>query len=378
MGLLSPSLVPIDVLHVSEPSERESQVPEAETPTLVMSAAERFCQWLDDPGDIHNAYISTSRDVVWAESERIAGRAAKVPELFSLAGITVGVKDNICTELYPTRMGSPLWVSRGGFDARIVATLRDRGALIVGKTQTAEFAVHDAPETTHPLYPERQVGTSSSGSAVAVAVGSCDVALGTQTAGSIARPGSFVGVRYIKPTFGLLPRTGVLKTTDDFDTVGLMGRRFGIISATLREVIPDQSNHPLLRTGLSSQRGERHRWLIPLIHGEEEIDPLYEAQLRAVVGQHSRMDEEVSLLDIPTELVMLVRRAHHVVYAWNIHYYLHEELAEEQRNLAVRELFVEIGLQQRDGHQHRQAQAQRQHDGHRRRARPIEVGERQA
>lgn len=314
---------------------------EPDASTSVMSAAAKFCQWLESPGDIHHAFSSTSRAVILAESERLAELAAKRPELMSLAGITVGVKDNICTEMYPTRMGSPLWISRGGFDARVVATMRDRGALIVGKTQTAELAVHDAPDTTHPLYPERQVGTSSSGSAVAVAVGSCDVALGTQTAGSIARPASFVGVRYIKPTFGLLPRTGVLKTTDDFDTVGLMGRSIDIISTTLRATIPDESNHPILRAALGTQRRDPRRLLIPQLHGDKELSPAYEVQLRAIVDQHPEIDGDVSLLEIPTELVMSVPHAHHVVYAWSIHYYLHEELAEERRSLAVRELYLE-------------------------------------
>lgn len=306
----------------------------------IKAAAANFCQWLEETGDIYGAYVSTNTTTVMIEAERLAFIATKRPDLMTLAGLTVGVKDNICTEMYPTYMGSPSWLARGGFDARVIATMRDRGALIVGKTKTAELAVHDAPDTAHPFYPKRQVGTSSSGSAVAVAVGSCDVALGTQTAGSIARPASFVGVRYIKPTYGLLPRTGVLKTTDDFDTLGLLGQKFSVLESVLRETIPDQSNHPLLQAGLAAQGPSSNRIVIPTRHGEHELDRSYEFQLREVLNRFEDIVADIEYLRLPQDLVQRTRQAHQVVYAWSIRYYLHEELAHELRNLAVRELYL--------------------------------------
>lgn len=141
----------------------------------------------------------------------------------ALLGVPIGVKDAYNTALFPTQMGSTSWGNpTPGNDARLVHQLRLEGAIIAGKTVTAEFATHELTQrrTRHPLDPTRIPGTSSSGSAVAVAIGMVPLALGTQTAGSIIRPASFTGVCGMKPSYGLLPRTGVLKTTDTLDTMG--------------------------------------------------------------------------------------------------------------------------------------------------------------
>src|SRR5258706_16123921 len=94
----------------------------------------------------------------------------------------------------------------------------------MGKTVTAEFAVHSPGKTLNPAAPDRLPGTSSTGSAVAVACGMVPIALGTQTGASITRPASYVGVIGFKPSFGLVPRTGVLKTCDTLDTIGWHAR----------------------------------------------------------------------------------------------------------------------------------------------------------
>lgn len=138
-----------------------------------------------------------------------------------LWGLPIGIKDIYNTFDMPTQMGSPLWKDfTPGNDARIVHYLRRNGALIFGKTTTAEFAVHYQTKTRNPHDLSRSPGTSSSGSAVAVAANMVPVAFGSQTAGSISRPASYCGVYGYKPTFGVLPRIGVLKTTDSLDTLG--------------------------------------------------------------------------------------------------------------------------------------------------------------
>lgn len=135
--------------------------------------------------------------------------------------IPVGVKDIYNTRDFPTQMGSPLWKDfTPGNDARAVYHLKRQGAVVVGKTVTAEFAVHTLDKTLNPYDVEKTPGTSSSGSAVAVTLGHVPLATGSQTAGSIVRPASFCGVYGMKPSFGLIPRTGTLKTTDSLDTLG--------------------------------------------------------------------------------------------------------------------------------------------------------------
>ncbi|NBI85258.1 amidase [Lachnospiraceae bacterium] len=144
-------------------------------------------------------------------------------EIRALLGIPIGVKDIINTYDYTTEMGSPLWKGfEAGNDARVVAQLKGEGAFVAGKTVTAEFAVDALTATRNPFDKSKTPGTSSSGSAAAVALGLVPVALATQTAGSIIRPSSFCGVIGFKPSFGIVPRVGVLKTTDSLDTVGFM------------------------------------------------------------------------------------------------------------------------------------------------------------
>ena len=96
--------------------------------------------------------------------------------------------------------------------------------MILGKTVTTELALLTPAETRNPASPEHTPGGSSAGSAAAVAAGMVPAALGTQTAGSILRPASYCGVVGFKPTFGLVPRAGVLMQSHTLDTVGVLAR----------------------------------------------------------------------------------------------------------------------------------------------------------
>jgi len=109
-------------------------------------------------------------------------------------------------------------------DAEAVRRLRAAGAVILGKTVTAEFAAYSPGPTVNPHDTARTPGGSSSGSAAVVADGQADLALGTQTAGSIIRPASYCGVLGFKPSFGRYPLEGVLKTAPSLDTLGLFAR----------------------------------------------------------------------------------------------------------------------------------------------------------
>jgi Asp-tRNA(Asn)/Glu-tRNA(Gln) amidotransferase A subunit family amidase len=142
-----------------------------------------------------------------------------------LHGLLLGVKDVIDTADMPTQMGSPIYAGYRPFaDASCVALARAAGALIAGKTVTAEFAGLAPGPTTNPLDPARTPGGSSSGSAAAVAAGMITVALGTQTGGSIHRPASYCGIVGFRPTQCLIDRTGVKPAAEFFDTVGLLAR----------------------------------------------------------------------------------------------------------------------------------------------------------
>ena len=142
-----------------------------------------------------------------------------------LHGVPIGIKDIIDTADMPTENGCRAHKGRQPTaDAACVTALRRAGAVIMGKTVTTELATFTPGKTHNPRNLEHTPGGSSSGSAAAVASGMLPAALGTQTVGSVIRPGAFCGVYGFKPTFGVIPRPGVLTQAHSLDTVGVYGR----------------------------------------------------------------------------------------------------------------------------------------------------------
>jgi Asp-tRNA(Asn)/Glu-tRNA(Gln) amidotransferase A subunit family amidase len=142
------------------------------------------------------------------------------PPLF---GVLAGIKDIFHADGFTTRAGSRLPPAvMQGQEAAAVSRLRRAGALIVGKTVTTEFA-HSAPgPTRNPRNTEHTPGGSSSGSAAAVAADLCDIALGTQTIGSVIRPAAYCGVVGVKPTYGRISPSGVIPLAPSLDHVGCL------------------------------------------------------------------------------------------------------------------------------------------------------------
>jgi Asp-tRNA(Asn)/Glu-tRNA(Gln) amidotransferase A subunit family amidase len=160
-----------------------------------------------------------------------------------LYGVPVGVKDIIDTMDFPTEYGSPIHAGRYSVgDATVVSRLRTAGAVIFGKTVTTEFATTHPGPTRNPYNLEHTPGGSSSGSAAAVAAGMVPVALGTQTNGSVIRPASFCGVYALKPSRGLLPRTGVLDQSPSLDEIGVFARNLEDI-AKVTEIMSGDDGH---------------------------------------------------------------------------------------------------------------------------------------
>jgi Asp-tRNA(Asn)/Glu-tRNA(Gln) amidotransferase A subunit family amidase len=155
----------------------------------------------------------------------------------ALNGIPVGIKDIIDTADMPTENGTVLHEGRTPReDAAVVRQLRAAGAVILGKTVTTECAYFTPGKTANPHNPEHTPGGSSSGSAAAVAASMVPLALGSQTAGSTIRPGSFCGVYAFKPTHGLVPRTGILPLSRTLDHVGLFARSIDDIALLAEEL----------------------------------------------------------------------------------------------------------------------------------------------
>jgi Asp-tRNA(Asn)/Glu-tRNA(Gln) amidotransferase A subunit family amidase len=145
------------------------------------------------------------------------------PSRGALHGVPIGVKDIIDTADLPTEMGSEIYKGNRSFsDAACVAIMRAAGAVILGKTVTAEFAGMSPGPTTNPHNPAHTPGGSSSGSAAAVADHMVPAAFGTQTGGSVLRPAAYCGVVGYKPTFNLINRAGIKFAAENLDTLGLL------------------------------------------------------------------------------------------------------------------------------------------------------------
>lgn len=172
-------------------------------------------------------------------------RASRMKASGGLFGLPVGFKDIIDTARMPTEYGSPLYKGhQPKADAPIVVMSEDAGGITLGKTVTTEFAFLNPPPTLNPHDHTRTPGGSSSGSAAGVAAGLMPLAFGTQTGGSVIRPASFCGVAAIKPSYRLLPVTGVKPFAPLLDTLGLFGARvvdiaFGLAAISGRDLRVD-------------------------------------------------------------------------------------------------------------------------------------------
>jgi amidase len=190
------------------------------------AAVERALAVVDEWEPSVHAWAHLDRARARAEADAADARDDHGP----LHGVVVGVKDIFDTADQPTEYGSPIYAGhRPRADAGVVAQLRAAGAVVLGKTVTTELAVYTPGPTANPHRVAHTPGGSSSGSAAAVATGMVDVALGTQTAGSVIRPASFCGVCGYKPTFGTVTTAGVKPVAPSLDTVGWFARDTGLL-----------------------------------------------------------------------------------------------------------------------------------------------------
>ena len=177
------------------------------------------------------------------------------PRRGALHGVPIGVKDVIDTVDLPTEMGSPIYkANRAACDAACVAVARAAGAVILGKTVTAEFAGMFPGPTTNPHNPAHTPGGSSSGSAAAVADMMVPAAFGTQTGGSVLRPAAYCGVVGYKPTFNLINRSGIKFAAESLDTIGLITRTVDdaefVTAAVINKVPAQRTMESAPRLGL--------------------------------------------------------------------------------------------------------------------------------
>ncbi|WP_020575019.1 amidase [Actinopolymorpha alba] len=172
------------------------------------------------------------RERLHAELRELVRRWPDVEDRLPLFGVPIGVKDVLHVDGLPTRAGSRLAPETlAGPEASVVTRLRAAGAVVAGKTVTAEFAFTAPGPTRNPHDRDHTPGGSSSGSAAAVAAGMVPLALGTQTVGSVIRPAAYCGVVGFKPGYRRIPSGGLISNAPTFDTVGFLCRDLELLTA---------------------------------------------------------------------------------------------------------------------------------------------------
>jgi Asp-tRNA(Asn)/Glu-tRNA(Gln) amidotransferase A subunit family amidase len=248
------------------------------------------------------AFLDPDRALAQAKAADDARKTGK--GIGPLHGVPVGIKDIIDTADMPTEHGSEFYKgNQPDTDAACVAALRSAGAVILGKTVTCELATFIPSKTRNPHNHAHTPGGSSAGSAAAVGCQMVPLAVGTQTKGSVIRPASFCGVYGFKPTFGAIPRPGVLTQAPMLDTVGVFGRSIEDVAliADAMQFYDDRD-----AASLAGSRGRMHAtatqpWPLPPLfafvktHAWADADPSTREAFGELIEQLGDQAREVTI-----------------------------------------------------------------------------------
>ena len=186
---------------------------------------------INEKNESINAFIETNEETAMKKAEEIDAKIANGEKLGFLAGLVFGIKANINVEDFTISAASrTLENYLGSYNATVVKKIKEEDGIIIGITNMDEFAAGSSTETSfygvcnNPAAPGRIPGGSSGGSAAAIAGEMCDIALGSDTGGSIRNPASHCGVVGFKPTYGGVSRQGLLDLSMSLDQIGPLSR----------------------------------------------------------------------------------------------------------------------------------------------------------
>jgi aspartyl-tRNA(Asn)/glutamyl-tRNA(Gln) amidotransferase subunit A len=190
-----------------------------------------------------NAFITITGEAALESARQLDRRIRDGEKVGPLAGVALGVKDNICINGIKATCASKMLDNYvPPYDATVVTRLREAGAIVVGKTNLDEFAMGSTTEfskkgaTRNPWDIARVPGGSSGGSAASVAALECAVSLGSDTGGSVRCPASFCSVVGMKPTYGLVSRYGLISYANSLEQIGPMGRTVSDVTSVLNAI----------------------------------------------------------------------------------------------------------------------------------------------
>lgn len=286
-----------------------------------------------------------------AQSQLSENKILEGKDIRCLEGIPIGVKDIFNTQEFTTEMGSPIWKDfTAGNDSRVVFYLKQAGAIIPGKTVTAEFAVHTPGKTLNPHDTSKNPGTSSSGSAVAVALGMVPAAIGTQTAGSIVRPASYCGVYGCKPSFGLIPRTGMLKTTDSLDTIGYFVTHCEDLELLFDVLRVKGRDYPISNKILNDAKRQSkpsdRPWRVGFVktHTWKYAEEYAQNSIIDFVKELEKVNNiEVDEIELPSKM-SLAHEVHETIYNKSLAHYFKEEYKKSELVSTIMTNLIEKGM----------------------------------
>ncbi|MDQ3019431.1 MAG: amidase [Bacteroidota bacterium] len=302
-----------------------------------LEIAEQCIERIEEYDKRFKVWVCFDKEILFGQAKNISERINSGNPIRALEGIPIGIKDIFNTYDFQSQMGSPLWKDfTAGNDARVVYYLKQAGAIIPGKTDTAEFAVHAIGNCLNPHDITRTPGTSSSGSAVAVALGMVPAAIGTQTAGSIVRPASFCGVYGCKPSFGLIPRTGMLKTTDSLDTIGYFTSMYEDLERMFDILRVHGPNYPISHYALTDETRQNKQkdkpWRVAFVRThvwKDAFDYAKDSIINFVKKLNEHSDIEVNDIELPA-IINSSHEVHQTIYDKTLSYYFQDEFKKPE------------------------------------------------
>lgn len=259
--------------------------------------------------------------------------------------IPIGFKDIINTKDLKTSFGLPGMKNfTPGNNARLVDDIIEEDGIVFSKTSTAEFAVHfiNKSKNINPINKNYIAGTSSTGSAIAVATGSLPITIGTQTGGSILRPASYCGIIGFKPTFGAIDRTGVLKTNDLLDTVGIFSKSINGIEDTFNTLSRYNKDYPWTEKYITNFKKYKKKksFKIGMFNKNFSLIKNFDQKIVNFIYELTKKYSKMRIYEINKnlDLISKIHFHHNIIYRKSLHYYsnksglINKKISKELKN----------------------------------------------
>jgi aspartyl-tRNA(Asn)/glutamyl-tRNA(Gln) amidotransferase subunit A len=259
------------------------------------------------------SFLQVTGEIAQAQATKVDAQIAAGETIGLLAGIPLGIKDNLCTQGVRTTCGSRILEQFvPPFESSVTDRLFKAGAIMVGKTNLDEFAMGSSTEnsayqvTANPWDLNCVPGGSSGGSAAAVAAGQCVASLGSDTGGSIRQPAAYCGIVGLKPTYGRVSRYGLVAYASSLDQIGPFGRSVEDVAVMLGAIA---GYDPKDATSLKAEVPDYTQSLIPDLKGlrvgviretfGEGLSPVVAASVEAAIAQLKELGAEIKEISCP-------------------------------------------------------------------------------